>query len=155
MLRELARGVMRVGGWRWVRGVFSGEIPSVSEAIPPEGLGKEGTNGQGGTSWELGKRWKDAREADSVGNHTNNLGSHIGPIHNGETEIEVGTRRLDGNEMQDEVGSDAPHQPARRSPGYDETGVDETLSRCWMVVYAVSAGWAQRDLLEDLENLFK
>jgi hypothetical protein len=36
-----------------------------------------------------------------------------------------------------------------------ENGLEETLGRCWMVVHAVAAGWGQRDLLEDLENMFK
>jgi hypothetical protein len=39
--------------------------------------------------------------------------------------------------------------------GYDETGVDETLARCWLVVHSVAAGWGQRDLLDDLENMFR
>jgi hypothetical protein len=32
--------------------------------------------------------------------------------------------------------------------------VDETLARCWMIVYAIAAGWAQWDLVADLENMF-
>ncbi|AFR99054.2 hypothetical protein C343_07039 [Cryptococcus neoformans C23] len=39
--------------------------------------------------------------------------------------------------------------------GGEEENVDEMLARCWVVVHAVVAGWAQRDLLDDLENLFK
>lgn len=37
----------------------------------------------------------------------------------------------------------------------EEESVDEMLARCWVVVHAIVAGWAQRDLLDDLENLFK
>ncbi|WVQ73685.1 hypothetical protein IAR50_003265 [Cryptococcus sp. DSM 104548] len=36
----------------------------------------------------------------------------------------------------------------------EEESVDEMLARCWTVVHAVAAGWAQRDLLDDLETLF-
>ena len=36
----------------------------------------------------------------------------------------------------------------------DETGVDEMLARCWIVVHAVAAGWGQRDLVEELHTLF-
>ncbi|WVQ78686.1 hypothetical protein IAT38_000773 [Cryptococcus sp. DSM 104549] len=39
--------------------------------------------------------------------------------------------------------------------GGPEEAVDETLARCWVIVHAVAAGWGQRDLLDDLENLFK
>ncbi len=35
-----------------------------------------------------------------------------------------------------------------------ETGVDETLARCWMVVHAVAVGWGQRDLVDELTTLF-
>lgn len=38
--------------------------------------------------------------------------------------------------------------------GDRETGVDETLARCWMVVHAVASGWGQRDLVTELDNLF-
>jgi hypothetical protein len=36
-----------------------------------------------------------------------------------------------------------------------ENGLEETLGRCWVVVHAVVAGWGQRDLLEDLDNMFR
>ena len=36
----------------------------------------------------------------------------------------------------------------------DEARVDETLARCWMVVYAIAAGWGQRDLVDELHTLF-
>jgi hypothetical protein len=36
----------------------------------------------------------------------------------------------------------------------DETGVDETLARCWIVVHAVAAGWGQRDLVQELHTFF-
>jgi len=35
-----------------------------------------------------------------------------------------------------------------------ETGVDETLARCWMIVWAVAAGWGQWDLVDELSTLF-
>ena len=39
--------------------------------------------------------------------------------------------------------------------GQGEAGLEETLGRCWVLVHAVVAGWAQRDLLEDLEHMFR
>jgi hypothetical protein len=36
-----------------------------------------------------------------------------------------------------------------------ENGLEETLGRCWVVVHAVVSGWGQRDLLEDLDNMFR
>ena len=42
----------------------------------------------------------------------------------------------------------------RELAGDDETGVDETLARCWMVVHAVAVGWGQRDLVAELYDLF-
>jgi len=36
-----------------------------------------------------------------------------------------------------------------------ENGLEETLGRCWVVVHAVVTGWGQRDLLEDLDNMFR
>jgi hypothetical protein len=36
-----------------------------------------------------------------------------------------------------------------------ECGLEETLGRCWLLVHAVVAGWNQKDLLEDLENMFR
>ncbi|WVN90422.1 uncharacterized protein L203_105658 [Cryptococcus depauperatus CBS 7841] len=37
----------------------------------------------------------------------------------------------------------------------EEEAVDEMLARCWVVVHAIAAGWGQKDLLSDLQNLFK
>lgn len=36
-----------------------------------------------------------------------------------------------------------------------ENGLEETLARCWTLVHAVVAGWNQRDLLDDLETMFR
>ena len=36
-----------------------------------------------------------------------------------------------------------------------DAGLEETLGKCWILVYAVVNGWAQRDLLDDLEQMFR
>ena len=36
-----------------------------------------------------------------------------------------------------------------------DAGLEETLGRCWVLIHAVVAGWAQRDLLDDLEHMFR
>ncbi|KAK1920907.1 hypothetical protein DB88DRAFT_501463 [Papiliotrema laurentii] len=90
-LREFARVVMRVGGWRWIRAVQDGEV---------------------GARWALGQ----SREKGPPGQ------AGAGAVAVADT---------------------------------DESGVDETLTRCWMIVSAIAAGWAQHDLLESLETLFQ
>lgn len=107
-LRELARVAMRVGAWRWIKGVTDGEVVEGDPAGDGDGKGEGG--------WYFGRRWKGKSDSTSTGKGT---GNGTG------AEVKV------------------------------ETGVDETLARCWIVVYAVAGGWAQRDLLDDLENMFK
>ena len=100
-LRDLARAVMRVAGWRWITAVTGGEVTE-----------RSGGDGEGGESgWSLGERWKVARDALPTGS------------------------RIDADPL-------------------DEARVDETLARCWMVVYAIAAGWGQRDLVDELHTLF-
>jgi hypothetical protein len=41
-----------------------------------------------------------------------------------------------------------------RLKGGKESGVDEVLGRCWVVIYSIAEGWGQRDLIDDLERLF-
>lgn len=90
-VREFARVIMRVGGWRYLRALQDGEIDA---------------------HWVLGQSWATPSDEQTIGQ--------------------------DG-----------------RKEGRGEEGVDETLARCWMIVLAIVAGWAQHDLLESLENLFK
>lgn len=93
-LREFARVIIRVGGWRYLRALQDGEID---------------------TNWVLGQTWSPSHRQ-----------SQSDTIHGGVGAMVVG-----------------------------EQGVDEALARCWMAVMAIVAGWAQHDLLESLENLFK
>lgn len=89
---------MRVGGWRYILAVQSGEI---------------------GQEWKLGST--PSRVRNSV--------------------RENGDNGDNGDNGVNEVG--------------DESGVDQTLMRCWLILTAISKGWAQHDLLQDLETLFK
>ena len=86
VLRELARTIMRVAGWRFVRAVTEGEI---------------------GEDFRLGQRRKMAKEKELL---------------------------LDEDK--------------------EESSVDETLARCWIVVYSIAVGWGQYDLLDDLRGIF-
>ncbi|ORX36393.1 glycoside hydrolase superfamily [Kockovaella imperatae] len=52
----------------------------------------------------------------------------------------------------DTLANDDPS--ADESDGSDETSVDGVLTRCWILVYAIAAGWSQRDLLDDLRGTF-
>ena len=38
--------------------------------------------------------------------------------------------------------------------GNSDSRLDDVLGRCWLIVAAVSAGWAQRDLLQEMNTLF-
>jgi len=87
-LREFARVVMRVGGWRWIKAVQDGEIEQ---------------------SWEIGTTTSPSAE----------------------------------NVVGDVSGAGG------------EQSADATLSRCWLTVSAIAAGWAQHDLTEALETLFQ
>ncbi|KAL1410191.1 hypothetical protein Q8F55_004196 [Vanrija albida] len=44
--------------------------------------------------------------------------------------------------------------PESAEAGHDEGAVDETLARAWIAAYAVVAGWAQWDLLDDFKRDF-
>lgn len=107
---------MRVGAWRWVEAVVSGEVGL------PAGVTDDTEGSETQAPWVLGARWKYGRDSREA---------------NGEI----------GRDGKGEIG------PNEREE-YDETGVDETLARCWLVVHAVSAGWGQKDLVMDLENMF-
>lgn len=37
----------------------------------------------------------------------------------------------------------------------EEKGVERVLGRCWLVVWSVAVGWGQRDLIDELEGMFK
>lgn len=93
-LRELGRTAMKVGGWRWVRGVGDGEV--------------------GGEGWVMGEGRGGGR------------GQRAG-------------------------AGDAGDRGNVRDTG---DGLDETLARCWIVVYAIAGGWGQWDLIEELRTLF-
>lgn len=107
-LRELAKALMRVGGWRFIAAVTKGEIPLSTHD-------EDGDSGS--TAWQMGHKWKMAREKASE-------------------------QRMRGLEAPD--------------PAFDqdETGLDETLARCWLIIHAVAGGWGQTDLLDDLEELY-
>lgn len=126
-LRELARVVMRVGAWRWVEAVMAGEVGL------PASSSNGGAVGEGGTGaapapvpWVMGARWKYARDSREA---------------TGVAEKEMARpakEQITPNEREE----------------YDETSVDETLGRCWLIVHAISAGWGQKDLVMDLEEMF-
>lgn len=90
-LRELARNVMKVGGWVYISAVKRGDI---------------------------GPEWKLDMDKDVAGS---GVGSGTAPD----------------------------------VKWTDRTGVNEILSRCWMIVSAIAEGWAQRDLLMELDSLFQ
>lgn len=118
VLRELARVISRVGGWRWVEAVMGGEVGLPSGARTAEG--------EESVPWVLGARWKYGRDSREV------------------TGI-----------AEKEMAIPAKEQiPSREREEYDETGVDETLGRCWLIVHAIAAGWGQKDLVMDLEEMF-
>ncbi|KAL7419777.1 hypothetical protein Q5752_005693 [Cryptotrichosporon argae] len=48
--------------------------------------------------------------------------------------------------------SDVPPPPEHTAP---EDALDDVLARCWLVAYAVVAGWAQRDLADEFERAFR
>jgi hypothetical protein len=127
VLRELARVIMRVGGWRWVEAVVGGEVGLPAVTIEGVGADAKGAAEQSvQATWMVGARWKyarDSREASGV--------------------------------AEAELARPAWEQiPPNAREEYDETGVDETLARCWLVVHAIAAGWGQKDLVMDLEEIF-
>lgn len=128
-LRELARVVMRVGAWRWVKAVMAGEVGlpvSHDPLAAADDLAMSGTSSiDQPAPWVFGARWKYHRD--------------IVPPQ--ERKIEAA---LPGREQ----------VPPRGRESFEEANVDETLARCWMLVYAIAAGWAQWDLVADLENMF-
>jgi hypothetical protein len=88
--------------------------------------GEGGSEGRDATPWVLGARWKYARDSREAAGVT-------------QEEMAIPYSLQKGPNAREE---------------YDETGVDETLARCWLVVHAISAGWGQRDLVMDLEEMF-
>ena len=121
-LRDLARVIMRVGAWRWVKAVTTGEVglPAVADS---EGDASGATEQP--VPWVFGARWKYHRDI----------------VPSQERKIEAA---LPGRSQ----------VPPRGRSSFEEADVDETLARCWMLVYAIAAGWAQWDLVADLENMF-
>lgn len=41
-----------------------------------------------------------------------------------------------------------------QKPGAGNDGTEQTLARCWIIVYAVAGGWGQWDLVDELRTLF-
>lgn len=122
---------MRVGAWRWVEAVVGGEVglpasSSTAAAGGVDGSGDGEGEKEGRGTWMLGARWKYARDVREA---------------NGIAEEEMSRSAID-------------QIPPVKREEYDETGVDETLARCWLIVHAVSAGWGQKDLVMDLEEMF-
>ncbi|WVR04024.1 hypothetical protein IAU60_001023 [Kwoniella sp. DSM 27419] len=83
-------------------------------------------SGDASQAWQLGETWKGEREAQR----------------------EVVPGRESGVPVAQAVGSDEEERRRRLQ------SVDDTLAKCWMIVYAVAAGWGQKDLLMELETLF-
>ena len=126
-LRELARVVMRVAGWRWVEGVTSGEL-------------KEGH--------VLGQSRKN--RLDDVSLSTSPI---LPPNGHSLATIAIGTNDpSNGRNTSSEAVPQRNEANASMSP--DDVSVDETLARCWMIVYAIAAGWGQKDLVEDIVQMF-
>jgi hypothetical protein len=123
-LRELARVAMRVGAWRWVKAVMASEV-GLPISADEEGNGSGAIGANRPPPWVLGARWKYHR--DIVPPPERKISAALPP-----------REQL------------AP----RDRESYEEASVDETLARCWMIVYAIAAGWAQWDLVADLENMF-
>lgn len=121
-LRELARVVMRVGAWRWVKAVMASEVGLPASVTDTDPAAAQGTSGP---PWVLGARWKYHR--DIVPPQERKIHAALPP---------------------------AQQTPPRGRESFEEHSVDETLARCWLIVYAIAAGWAQWDLVADLENMF-
>lgn len=64
-------------------------------------------------------------------------------------------RAVTDKEVSAEPGAEWKYGQTPSSEAQGEAGLEATLGRCWIVVHAVVAGWAQRDLLDDLECMFK
>ena len=131
-IRELARVGMKVAAWRWIRGVTDKEVTK-------DYIGDGGHAAASGAATGVSREGSHA----SVGN-TNGDGNGHGHGHgsNGDAEgggtVGVGWR----------FGSTTHLLQG-------EAGLEETLGRCWILIHAVVAGWAQRDLLDDLEHMFR
>lgn len=69
---------------------------------------------------------------------------HVGGV-NGDNE---------GNEHDGGSGAGWKYGDTKHT-GKGEGGLEATLGRCWVLFHAVVAGWAQRDLLDDLEHMFR
>ncbi|EIW69121.1 hypothetical protein TREMEDRAFT_62847 [Tremella mesenterica DSM 1558] len=159
ILRELARAAMKVAGWRWIVAVNTGEITklvSVSPTFHPSTDGSEGgkngvivgdTYQEGEISdeeedegWELGVKWKKTREK---GLKHKEMNGHSDIDMNGGTDSD----EQNGGRKDEVIKEDSSK---KREGG----NVDDTLSRCWLIVAAISVGWAQHDLLQEMESLF-
>ena len=69
-------------------------------------------------------------------------------------QAEAGQSGQSGLSSQD-IGPDQPaHEGQEQEQGAGET-VQDTLATSWIIVHAISAGWGQHDLIDDLETLFK
>ena len=70
------------------------------------------------------------------------------------TDGHTGSSPINGVPMLGSTLHNLPKDRLAAAEKADETGLNETLARCWLIVYAVATGWGQRDLLEELRNLF-
>ena len=75
----------------------------------------------------------------------------------------IGEKRKSGKGAHAQTGSSSKQWlfdgscasgPGALDQDEDETSVDSVLSRCWLIVYAVAHGWGQKDLLDDLKEMF-
>jgi hypothetical protein len=177
VLRELARAAMRAGGWRWIVAVQSGEVVSVQG----DGEGDRDRDREGGgaavggaqkreTGWALGKQWSDELKTRIQRDRGFSAGSTLNGISVGASSSAAApgqaTRTTFANTRADvlsDIGGRRRVFGPRSVPvpgeagevDIEENGIDETLARCWLIVHSVAAGWGQRDLLEDLEDMFR
>ena len=133
-LRELARVVMRVAGWRWVEGVMTGEVKEghVLGQRRKDGLGWIAKHDPSSSAVEISeKQSAGLNGANGVGDPSRSTcaAGEAGGI-DGDT---TGVQTIDE----------------------EDAAVDPTLARCWMIVYAVAAGWGQTDLIEDIVKMFQ
>lgn len=64
-------------------------------------------------------------------------------------------RAVTDKEISADEDSEWKYGDTPTSASQGEAGLEATLGRCWIIFHAVVSGWAQRDLLDDLESMFK
>lgn len=146
--------------------VQSGEVVSAKGEGKGEGGGAAVGGGGGETGWALGKKWSDELKTSiqldrgsSAGSTQNGVGIGIGIGSSSSAAVSgQAATRTNISDTHADVLSDLGGRGCGSVPGekdIEENGIDETLARCWLIVHSVAAGWGQRDLLEDLEDMFR